>query len=616
MANTSVILNTLDFNVLKENFKVFLKQQSVFRDYNFEASNINVLLDVLSYNTHLNAFYLNMVASEMFLDSAQKYESVVSHAKELNYIPRSAKSSKANINLTLNSTDAPGKITIPKGAIFTGVNSNGSFSFTTKEAKTVNSSNTTYVFANLEIYEGTYFQDTYVMDYDIENQRFLITNKNADLESLTVNVIENSGSSNTSFTKKDTLFGLTSASEIYFVQGAQNNKYEVVFGDGSFGRRPLNAAVINLNYRVNSGIESDGVSSFTLSTDLGQFNNSTITTTSLVVAANSSGGSDQESIESIRFAAPRYFAAQQRAVTNDDYASLILSNFPSLVSDVNVYGGQELEIKQYGRVVVCIKPVSDEILPDFAKTEITRFMENYIAIPNRIIIDDPDYLYCSVYSEVQYDKNTTVKTPSDLSSLVVNSITDYSTNNLEKFGNDFRFSRLVREIDNSDTSITSNFTEIRMIKRIIPVINSLNTIEINYNNEIFFDATSYFDSATHSALHESEIDLLNTHSSLLSSNFTYISTSGQVYPLSFIEDRDGIVAVYRFTSLGISFVENIGTVDYATGVVKLNNFRVSSYDNYISLYARPRNKDILADKNKIITIDPSDVVVNMVEKRT
>lgn len=616
MANNSVILSTLDFDSLKQNLKNYLQTQSVFRDYNFDASNINVLLDVLSYNTHLNAFYLNMIASEMFLDSAQKYDSVVSHAKELNYIPSSYKSSVASINLVLSSEDSGGSILIPKGTVFTGLNSNGSYSFTTNEDKTITSSNSTYLVSNLSIYEGNYLQDIYVMNYDLSNQQFLISNRNVDLDSITVNVIENSGASNTSFTRRDNLYGLDSASNIFFVQPAQNNQYEIVFGDGLFGRKPLNSALINISYRVSSGIDSDGVSTFALSTDLGAINSSTINPTSVTTVSASSGGANQESIESIKFSAPRYFATQQRAVTNDDYASLVLTNFPSQVSDVIVYGGQELDIKQYGRVVLCLKPARGTIVPDFTKTEITNFLQDYIAIPNRIIIDDPEYIYCSVYTRVQYDKKTTSKTASDLSSLVLNSIINYNTNNLDKFGEDFRYSKLVYDIDNSDPSIVSNFTENRMIKRLSPLVNSRQDIEINFNNQIYYDATASVDSNIHSLIHESELELLNEHSSILSDTFTYVDSAEVSHPLSFIEDRDGVVSIFKFTPQGIVQVESIGTVDYITGMVKLNNFKVSSYENYIKVYARPRTKDIFANKNKIIVIDPADVVIEMIEKRT
>jgi hypothetical protein len=220
MANSSLTLSSIDFDTLKENFKEFLKTQSVFKDYDFDGSNINVLLDVMSYNSFLNAFYLNMVASEMFLDSAQKYDSVISHAKELNYVPRSARSSASEVEITLNTIGINGKLTIPKGAKFTGFNSNGNFTFTTDEPKVYVSGNSTFTVSNLQIYEGDYFNDSYIIDYDIENQQFLISNKDIDTNSLTVNVVENNGATNTAFNRSDTLFGLNDKSNVFFLQGS------------------------------------------------------------------------------------------------------------------------------------------------------------------------------------------------------------------------------------------------------------------------------------------------------------------------------------------------------------------------------------------------------------
>ena len=233
-ANSSVVLRSLDFDSLKLNFKEFLKAQTTFKDYNFDGSNMNVLLDVMSYNSYLNSFYLNMVASEMFLDSAQKYDSIVSHAKELNYIPRSTKSSSAELSLVISTSGLNGNMTVPKGTKFTGFSSNNSYTFTTNEAAVYVSANDTFTIPLMRIYEGDYYKDSYVVDNDIENQQFLITNKNIDTDSLTVNVIENNGATNTEFKQVYTLYSLGSNSSVFFLQGALNDSYEIVFGDGLF----------------------------------------------------------------------------------------------------------------------------------------------------------------------------------------------------------------------------------------------------------------------------------------------------------------------------------------------------------------------------------------------
>ena len=615
MANSSLTLSSLDFDTLKDNFKEFLKTQSVFKDYDFDGSNINVLLDVMSYNSYLNSFYLNMVASEMFLDTSQRYDSVVSHAKELNYVPRSRKSSAASVDVTFE-TIGTTTLTIPKGTRFSGVNANGSFVFTTDETKILTSSNNTYSLSNLQIFEGDYFQESYVVDYDIESQQFFINNKDVDISSISINVIENNGAVNTEFKKATNLFGLNSNSEVYFIQGSQQNSYEIVFGDGLFGRKPLNLSTVQINYRISSGIESDGVSSFVLVDDLNLSNSGEILTYTTTTSANSAGGAEQEGIESIRFTAPRYFATQQRAVTNDDYSSLIFSNFGGEISDVAVYGGQDVLPKQYGRVLVSLKPASGTVAPNYVKDKISNYLLDYIPLPNRIVITDPDYLYCSIISEIQYDTNVTTKTASEIEVVARSAISNFSTNNLEKFGNDLRYSRLVNAIDNADTSITSNDTTLRLVKRIAPLLNTPTTYEINLDNEIKYTSTTYVANSFHASLHSTTFDLHSEHSSLVSSTFTYNSTDGSVYPLSFFEDdQKGNIVLFSTIGSETLPIETVGTIDYVNGVVKLNNVNISSYDNHISLYIVTELRDILANKNKVILVDQNDVQITVVETR-
>ena len=613
MANSSLNLSSLDFDTLKQNFIEFLKTQSAFKDYDFSGSNINVLLDVMAYNSYLNAFYLNMVGSEMFLDTAQKYDSVISHAKELNYVPRSYRSSVANVNIVF-SAPTLSSLTIPKETKFIGVNSNGSYVFTTSEAKILTSSNSTFTVNDLQIYEGDYYQDSYVVNYDIEGQQFIISNKNVDTNSITVNVIENNGANNIQFTKVDTLFGLNALSETFFLQATHNGQYEVTFGDGLFGRKPLNSSTVIVRYRVASGIEADGVTQYALFDDLKLVNGGDVNVTNLTVSSNSSSAAVQESLESIRFAAPRYFATQQRAVSNDDYASLVLSNFGGEISDVVVYGGQEVEPKLYGRVIISLKPSNGVIAPDYIKSKISNYLLDYIALPNRVLITDPEYTYCYVKSSVQYDPTATSKTIPDIKTDVLNSITNYSSVNLEKFGNDLRYSRLVTDIDNADVSITSNDTELRIIKRITPKINTKTTYNIEVGNVLYYDATVTSDNAQHTLLHANELDTRISHATLISSTFTYNSTDGNVYPLSFFEDdAQGNIKVYTTIASEIVSVDNVGTVDYSTGTIKLNNISIADYSPYISLYIRSRFKDIFASQNKIILIDPNDVNIEVIE---
>jgi len=615
MANSSLTLSSIDFDTLKTNFKEFLKTQSVFKDFDYEGSNINTLLDVMSYNSYLNSFYLNMAASEMFLDSAQQYDSIVSHAKELNYIPRSATSSSANVTLTMETSGITGAMSVPKGTRFSGTNSNGVFVYTTNEAQSITSGNTTYALSDLTIKEGDYLSDTYVVDGDIERQQFLINTVDVDTSSITVHLIENNGASNTEYTKKETLFGLGSDSKVFFVQASQNNLYEIVFGDGTFGKKPTNGSTVLINYRVSTGADADGINIFTLLDDLGPTNSGVVSSYQLTVNQNSGGGSAQEDAESIRFAAPRYFATQQRAVTNDDYSSLVLAEFSDTIDDVNVYGGQELETKLYGRVAIALNPIYGEIVPDYIKTDVKKYLEDYIALPNRVVLTDPEYIYCSLKVAAEYDTKVTDKSHADIASLISSKISAFTNSNLEKFGKDLRMSKLVSDIDAADSSVTSNFTINRAIKRIAPLLNVNTTFDIQIGNAFDYDQTRFITSELHSSSHSSDFDLISSHATVLSSFFTYTSKAGGSYQLAFIEDDDGVLGVYYNSGSDVIKIDDIGTVDYTTGRITINDLNVSSYTDYISLYCRILGGDIRASQNKILVIDPADVSITVTETR-
>jgi hypothetical protein len=604
-ANSSLNLTSLDFDTLKGNFVTFLKSQDIFKDYDFSGSNMNVLLDVMSYNSFLNSFYLNMVASEMFLDSAQKLDSVISHAKELNYTPQSYKSSVSFINMTIDTTGIIGTFSIPQGTLFSGTNSNGSYTFTTAYTTTYASSNNTYNVANLAIYEGTYVNDSYVVDYTNQTQKYILSNPNIDISSLTINVIENNGQTNTIFNQVSTLYNLTPSSNVYFLQGAQNNQYEIIFGDGILGRIPQNGAVVYANYRISQGPVADGISKFTCLKDLGAINGGGATISSLTVSANSSSGGLPESIETIRFRAPRYFATQQRAVASDDYASLILANFGGEVSDINVYGGETLPQKQYGRVVVSIKPNGSTQAPDYLKNQIVNFLTPYISLPTRVLTSDPDYLYIKVNSTVQYDTTLTNKLPNDLQSLVIDTVINFSAVNLEKFKYDFRYSRFTNSIDNSEVSIVSNDTDVLLVKRISPAANVATTsLTVDFGNagerEGVYYGQTYPDEPT-----------------IYSSIFTFTRSDGTQHENCYLrDDANGNIFVYNIVNNIMGMVDtNIGTINYDTGAVTLNRFNVNNYGNYISLYYVPESKDLYASANKILLIDPNDVTISIINKK-
>ena len=605
-ANSNLNLTSLDFDTLKSNFLTYLKSQDVFKDYNFSGSNMNVLLDIMSYNSYLNAFYLNMVASEMFLDSAQKYDSVISHAKELNYTPQSYKSSEAVINIVFETVGLNGKLVIPKGTIFTGTNSNGTYTFVTSYTANYTSSNNTFYANNVELFEGSYVNDSSVVDYTVENQRFILSNPNIDLTSLTVNVLENNGLSNTLFTRADTLYGLSNTSTIYFVQASQNNQYELVFGDGLFGRVPQNGAVVSSNYRITQGPPADGITKFQLSQSLNSINNGLVNITSLTTVENSTSGSLPETIENIRFRAPRYYATQERGVSNDDYTSLILAKYGSLIEDICTFGGQQVEPKQYGAVIVSIKPYGTTIIPDYLKSEITNYLLDKSQM--RVVIQNPDYLYLKVNSSVQYDPAQTSLYSIDLQNLIVNNISKFSANSLEHFNSDFRYSRFTAMIDNTETSIVSNQTDVQISYRLTPLLNYTSSFAFSFNNASSVEKPN-------SSIGYNSYMAFADEPVLTSTSFTY-TLNGVDYPLCFFRD-DNVGNIIVYTDINSVFTilnSNIGTIDYTTGNITINNFLTSYYDQYISIYMRPMEKDVIVNKNKILLIDPNDVTINIVEK--
>ena len=435
----------------------------------------------------------------------------------------------------------------------------------------------------------------------------MLSNQKIDLKSLTVNVLENNGSSNTLFNRVDILFGLSNTSNIYFVQASHNNLYELVFGDGYLGRIPQNGAVVNVNYRITSGPSADGISSFQLSQELDTINGGRVNVSSITTVANSSSGSIAETIENIRFRAPRWYAAQQRGVSNDDYKSLIYSQFGSYIQDINVFGGQDdTPYKQYGTVIVSIKPYGGTTIPDYLKSQITNYMLDKSQM--KLVLRDPDYLYLRTDSTVQYDKTKTSLYVSDLQNLIRSTISNYSYNNLEHFNSDFRYSRFVSSIDNTDVSIVSNQTDIYLIKRISPLLNYATSYTYSYNNAADTEPKN-------ASIGYTTYGQLKDEPVLTSSAFTYVDSNGLTYPLSYMRD-DNIGNIIVYTDINNQFTilnSNLGTIDYTTGDVSINNLLVSSYNQYISIYMEPLNKDVIIDKNKILIIDPNDVTVNVIE---
>jgi hypothetical protein len=383
---------------------------------------------------------------------------------------------------------------------------------------------------------------------------------------------------------------------VYFLQGIGNGYYELLFGDGVFGKQPKIGSTIVFEYRNSDAEPPNGASVFSMDFDptgAGEMTEYTVTTNT-----NAASGGERQEIESIRKLAPRFFATQERAVASDDYSSIILAKFSGQIADVNVYGGETVEPKLYGRVIVALKPVDAEIASDFIKSEVSNYLLKFVSLPTRIITTDPDYIYGDVTTTVQFDQAVTSKTPNEIKSLVTTTITDFSSTNLETFESDFRYSRFVKDIDDTDESITSNDTTVRMVFRLTPLINTKEFFDLDYDN----------------ALDAGRFNIENDPV-VISSLFTYRDDESTDYINAFIRD-DGLGTLLiraPINNIETTVLANLGTVDYDTGVININGLRASSYVTHISLYAQLRNKDIIISKNKILIIDSADVTISVIE---
>ena len=594
MANSSISLTSLDFDSYKTSLKTYLKQQDNFKDYDFEASNMNVLLDVMSYNTYLNAFYMNMIGNEMFLDSAQIRDSVVSHAKELNYVPSSFKSAEAELALTITTSTAGKKnITIPRGTIFSTRVGSNNFTFSTDE-NIVTTSTTDVFYTTVRVYEGNFFTDTYTVNYD-NPSNYVINNKLVDISSLKVTVIENNGANLYSYSKAASLFGLSAISQVFFVQPYLNDTYEIVFGDGVIGQKPKNNSVVILEYRACNGELPNGARAFSVSQLIDGEANVAIRT---VTAA--SGGAVSESLNSIKYNAPRAFTTQERAITSEDYENLLRLNY-SEINAVVAYGGEDVIPPQYGRIFVCVDLKDIDGLPTSKQTEYKRFLKSRSSVAMDPIFVSPDYIYLQVNSNIKYNINTTGLNPEDIRLLGVSSMLTYASTYLNNFNKTLRYSSFVKAIDTADASIISNETNVELVKYFTPLLNTPQKLSANFKGPLTQEVPLLSD------VHP----IIDIHA-ISSTAFTYNNN-----PNCVLEDNgDGIVRIVAPLGTDHQKVIDIGTVDYDTGVVNIANFNISKFEGTsFKIYARPRNKDISSVQNVILNILEPDINITVEQIR-
>ena len=581
---TNLNVTELDFPEIKENLKNFLKQQTEFTDYDFEGSGLNVLLDVLAYNTHYNAMNAHFALNESFLDSAQIRGNVVTRAKLLGYIPRSVLSPRAIVNLVVNvageSGTLPTVLDLPRGTKLSSIVAGEEFQYVVLDTQQATLTGSTYTFNNVSIAEGSIRELKYRVDNTIENQKFQLSDHDADTSTLRVRVQSNEESTSFDiYTKFDTLKNVTSTSKVYYLQENPSGYYEVYFGDGVTGFKPTNDNIVTLDYVVTKGKESNGSNVFSMVDNVGGFSNITLTTVS-----NAAGGAEQETAESIRFNAPLTFISQNRAVTSDDYAAIIKKNF-SNVDSISTWGGEDNDPPDYGQVYIAIKPLLANTLTTAEKTDITGAIlkgKNVVSITPEIV--DPNFTFLELDVFFKYNPNLTDRSSVELQSVVRDTITDYNFNNLNKFDGVFRHSELTQKIDNSDPAILNSIVRPRMFQNITPSNTAINNFDLTF-------AAPFFKSG------DSTKFVLNSTAFKINNDDHFF---GDI-PIAGSTSRT--VIIYKVVNnQNVTVVNNAGTVDVENGKLTLNNFQPDTTDS-IRLTLIPNSLDIAPKRDQLIDID-------------
>jgi len=584
-------ITELDFLQIRDNLKDFLRGQDEFKDYDFEGSGMSVLLDILAYNTHYNAFYLNQVASEMFLDSAILRESVVSRAKHLTYTPRSSRAPNAKLTIQFFPTASPPTITIPFDTEFSAIVDGVTYIFRTNDSVIVEQdTNGLYIAEDVEIIEGKRIIQTFVVDKS-EDQRFLLDNDGIDTTTIKVNVQPSlANTTKTAYVLNEDINVLDGESTVYFLQEVELGKFELFFGDGFIGRDLVDGEVITVEYLVTNGTLANAASEFSAIRKIAGFSGTTLTTTQ-----NAFGGEDPESIDSIKHLAPLNFEAQDRAVTKNDYETLIKTDFPNIEA-VRVFGGEDNDPPQFGRVFISLKPITGVVLSTRTKQIITnKVVTDRSIVAIEPVLIDPDFTTIAISSKVTYRSANTTKPESDLRNEVLTNILNFGDENLDKFDSHFRYTVLTGIIDDTDISIINNLTTIQLKKQFSPVINVPTQFVLQYNNQI------------------DKGDFTNALPTLSSSAFTI-----RGFTAFFTDDGQGNVNVFRFVGTERrTLIENIGTIDYDTGKVVINKFAPEDLPDGVTtveVFVIPQENDIFPLRNQILILEEKDVSVEMIDE--
>ncbi|MDP7366838.1 MAG: hypothetical protein QGH83_06225 [Candidatus Pacebacteria bacterium] len=578
-------ITDLGFDEIKANLKTYLKGQSEFTDYDFEGSGLSVLLDVLSYNTHYNAFMANMLANEMFLDTAVKRNSIVSHAQSLGYTPQSARAPIATVNIEVGDAQTS-TLTMPAGQVFTTQYEGTGYQFVNITAKTITPDSGVYAFYYIPLYEGTYITTPFTVNLSDADQKFIIPNNDVDTTTLSVSV-QNSSSdtTTTTYTLGNNLVDVVGTSTVYFIQETTGGEWEIYFGDGVVGKALIDGNIINVSYIVTNKTESNGAATFRNTSPIGGFTDITVWTVNVA-----SGGAEPESVGSIKYNAPFSYTSQRRAVTANDYKVLVPQLYPN-VQSISAWGGEYNDPAVYGKVYISIRSTTGDTLTHATKNSIVSQLKDYTVASITPEIIDPVTTKIIPTVILKFNQEATTKTDTDLETEVTTAISNFSDNELESFEGLFRYSKFIKTIDDTDISILSNITTIELTQPLEPTLSTVTKYTISFNNAFYHPQ--------------------DDHTSILDS--TGFVTSSNTNTLYFNDDGSGNVRTYYLTGSAKTYVDSTaGTIDYGTGKVVIDSIEITSVSNdsgTITLKVVPSSNDIVAVRNNVLEIDTTNMSI-------
>ena len=579
----------LDFEQIKSSLKEYMRAQSDFTDYDFDGSALSTLIDTLAYNTYYTAFNTNMVVNELFIDSATLRDNVVAIAKQLGYRPKSATSPTAYVSFTVtyetSTTDT--ELILKKGTGFIASYDNNIYQYVVLDDVKAQVINDVATFTNVEVKEGTQLVNTFTVNSALKSQKFILDNRNIDTNTIRVKVFPTGGSFSEPYLVADNILGVDGDSKVFFLDEIEDERYEILMGDGVLGKKLENNARIEVSYLTTAGPESNGVRTFVFSGVLENPNGVSPNsfTTSITSTVASAGGEEIESTAKIKYTAPKAYGTQERAVTAQDYEAIVRKVYPA-TSDIVIFGGEDQDPPEYGKVFIALKPKDASYLTSLTKNSIVEQLKKYVVASVEPRLIDPSILYVEMTSKIYYNSLITDQTPAQIRDKVIGGVQSYlDTSDTEKFNGKFRYSKMVGVIDDADKSINSNLTEVTMRKDFYPSLNSTFYYEVCFQNAFDEDCDDPVLSSTGFRVTEYP-------------NF-------DVY----VEDRNGKIVLYRLDSVTgekVVLDSDIGDIDYVKGELKMYNLTIikgSFFDNRISVRVKPLSNDIKAMREVYLDVD-------------